>query len=163
MTLPGERPKGREEAVKSLSLRCAIMIVALSLLASCGGGGGGDGGAASSCTPNGNISLRSSSTGTTPLLSITVIAARNPLVTPVPVYVAYTRPQVAAILAGYPPGTTDHRTIGMNIIPVSLPTDNPQGLPCPLLRPVPRQPMKRHGDSWLLMKEPTWWAARTFR
>jgi hypothetical protein len=95
-----------------------ISIVVLSLLASCGGGGGGA--AAPSCTPNGNISLLSSSTGTTPLLSSTVTATQGAVVPPFPVFVAYMTPPVASILAGYPPGSADPRTFGIDITVVSI-------------------------------------------
>lgn len=93
-------------------LRGALLIAVLSLLASCGGGGGSAG---SSCTPNGNISLFTGSTGTTPLSSITATALQGAAVPPVAVYVAYAKPPVAAVLAGYPPGAVNPLTYGITI------------------------------------------------
>jgi len=109
--------------MKSILLRWAILIAIPSLLVSCGGGGGGGG--APACTPNGNISLHSSSTGTTLLSSITVTTLQSVSVTPVPVFVKYTKPPVAAVLAGYPPGAADPRTVVIDIVPFGSPTANP--------------------------------------
>jgi hypothetical protein len=110
--------------MKTTSMRCAVLIAALSLLASCGGGGGGGGGSSATvCTQTANMTLYTSSTGTTLLSSITVTATRNAAVPPFPVFVGYMNPPVAAILAGYPPGSVDPRTYGMNI--TSVGTANP--------------------------------------
>jgi hypothetical protein len=46
-------------------------------------------------------------------------------VTPVSVFIRYASPPVAAILAGYPPGGTDPRTVGINIAQASPSTNNP--------------------------------------
>ncbi|NTW60856.1 MAG: hypothetical protein HGA43_17040 [Nitrospirae bacterium] len=104
------------------SLRCAVLIAMLALLASCGGGGGSD---QTACTPSGYMLLHSSSTGTTLLSSVTVSTMQNAPVTPVPVFVEYMSPPVAAMLVGYPPGATDPRTVGMNIVVASSPPANP--------------------------------------
>lgn len=96
--------------MKTISLRCAVMIAVLSLLVSCGGGGGGSD--TPTCTPNGNISLHTSSTTTDPLLGLTISIARGVGVHTFPVFVRYTSPPVAAIAAGYTPGTADPRTSG---------------------------------------------------
>jgi hypothetical protein len=98
--------------MKSLSLRCAVIIAVLSLLAACGGSGNGE----PACTPNGNLTLHSSSSTTILLTSLTFTAVHTvPVTTVVPVFVRFVTPPVAAIDAGYPPGTTDPRTVGMNI------------------------------------------------
>ena len=108
--------------MKTTLMRCAVLIAALSLLASCGGGGDGGGGSSTPvCTPNGNISLLDS--GSNPLLATSVTTSQGAPVPPVPVFVGYVSPPVAAILAGYPPGSVDPRTYGMNITVVG--TANP--------------------------------------
>jgi len=108
--------------MKTVVPRWTVVIAAVFLLASCGSSGGGG---EVSCTSNGVISLLSTTSGT-PLLSTTVTVTRDYTPEPsVPVFVAYTSPPVAAILAGYPPGTTDPRTIGVNIAALSPTTANP--------------------------------------
>jgi hypothetical protein len=107
----------------SIALRGAVLIVFLLLLASCGGGGGG-GSNEFTCTPNGNISLLDS-IGGNPLLGISVTIAQGAAVTPVPVFVGYMSPPVAAVLAGYPPASVDPRTLGINIALISPSSANP--------------------------------------
>jgi hypothetical protein len=111
--------------MKLISLRWAVLVAALSLLAACGGGGGGGGGgsADTTCTPNANLVLQNS-TGD-PLLNITVTINQGEAAQQVPVYAAYMSPPVAAIVAGYPPGATDPRTVGIDIAIVGSTTANP--------------------------------------
>ncbi len=111
--------------MKSILLRSAILLLILMLSAACGGSGGGDS-SSTACTPNGNIRLLSSSTGTILLSSITVTALHSTSsVTPVPVYVGYTPSLVGEILAGYPPGGTNPATVGINIAQIGPSTVNP--------------------------------------
>jgi hypothetical protein len=107
--------------MRSIALTGTMLLAVLALLMSCGRGGDN---ASTACTPNGNMTLHSSSTGTTLLSSITVTTAPTVSVAPVPVFAAYVSPPVAVIGAGYPPGATDPRTVGMNINPVGLPANN---------------------------------------
>ena len=112
--------------MRSTSLRCAILIAVLSLLASCGGGGGGGGSDTAVCTQTGNMTLYTSSTGTMLLTSVTVSAQQNAAsVPPVPVFVGYTSPPVAAIVVGYPVGSADPRSFGIGIVAVGVPPANP--------------------------------------
>jgi hypothetical protein len=119
----GDRSR-RKESMKSLSLRGAVLIAALFLLASCSRGGGGGGSTTFTCTPNGNISLLDS-IGGNPLLDITVSLLQSSPVFSVPVFVGYTSPPAAAVLAGYPPGSTDPRTLGIDIALIGQTSDNP--------------------------------------
>ena len=110
--------------MKTTLMRYAFLIAALSLLASCGGGGDGGGGSSTPvCTQTANMTLYTSSAGSTLLSSVTITATQYEAVPPFPVFVGYVSPPVAAILAGYPPGSVDPRTYGMNITVVG--TANP--------------------------------------
>jgi len=108
--------------MKTIIQSGVLLIVALSLLASCGGGGGG---AAPVCTPTGNMSLHSTSTGTTPLLNITMTRLKSDPVTTVPVFVRYLTPPVAAVLAGYAPEAVNPQTYGIDIASFGSTTANP--------------------------------------
>jgi hypothetical protein len=111
--------------MRSRSLRCAILIAVLSLLASCGGGGGGGGSDTPVCTQTGNMTLYTSSAGTMLLTSVTVTAVQGDPVPDVPVFVGYMSPPVAAIVAGYPVGSTDPRSFGIGIVAAGAWPDNP--------------------------------------
>lgn len=110
--------------MRSMSRKWAVLIAGMVLIASCGGGGGG-GSPQTACTTTENMKLHSSSTGTTLLSSVTVSAIQYIQVAPFPVFVEYTSPPVAAIVAGYSPGAVDPRTVGMDIAVVVPPPANP--------------------------------------
>jgi hypothetical protein len=113
----------RENSLKAIKYSCIMFFVAMSLLASCGRGGGGDGSSTPVCMQTANMTLYTNSTGTMLLTSVTVTAVQGTPVPDVPVFVGYVSPPVAAIAAGYPPGSVDPRTVGMNITVVG--TANP--------------------------------------
>ena len=111
--------------MKSMSLRCAVLIAVLSLLAACGKGNDNT----AVCTQTANMTLFTSSTGSTLLTSITVTAAYGNPVPDVPVWVGYVTPPVGSILAGYPAGGVNPLNYGINIVPdtntINVSSSNP--------------------------------------
>jgi len=110
--------------MRSISVRCAVLITAMFLLAACGGSDSNVKPAAV-CTPNGNMMLYTSATMSTLITSITVTAQYNSSVTPVPVYVKYLNPPVQVILVGYPAGGVDPLNYGIDIVQSGANLDNP--------------------------------------
>jgi hypothetical protein len=111
--------------MRSMILRCAVLIAALSLAAACGGGDSSGGTPPAACTQTGNMSLYTSASMSTLMTGITVTAQYNSVATPVPVYVGYLTPPVEVILAGYPADGVDPLNYGIDIVKIGLDTDNP--------------------------------------
>jgi hypothetical protein len=110
--------------MKAAALRWAVLIAALSLIVSCGKSNNNSSPAV--CTQTANMTLFTSSSGTMLLTSVTFTAQQNAVpVPPVPVWVAYIKPPVAVILAGYPADGVDPLNYGIDIVQIGASTDNP--------------------------------------
>ncbi len=110
--------------MKKTILRYAFLIAVLLPLLSCGNvttnTSTSDSSDSTACTPNGNLWLFDN--GGNLLTAVTVTAIHNVSVPDVTVSAGYSS-QTAGLGAGYAPGATDPRTVGMNISQVD--SNNP--------------------------------------
>lgn len=107
--------------MRSVSLKAAVLVAALFLLQACGKSSD----TKPLCTESPDMTLYTSGTSTTIMTGITVTAAQNAGVPPVPVWVGYHNPPVNVILAGYPADGVDPLNFGIDIVQVGADTDNP--------------------------------------